>query len=343
MTDNRFETQLRAHLQKELPDRANALIGAYYTALDYLKSHVYEEIRAKEPNLTDHGPRHVANVQDNILRLLLEFPLSSDDDMPLAPISAIEMYLLAMFILFHDVGNIRQRDGHQLNIGSVFDAARGLGYAVKREKTLVLRACAAHTGKNSEGSRDTLKGVSTTEQFEGNAVNLRQLAAILRFADELAEGPQRTSEYRLAHNDYDPKSRVHHEYAAGTYPFIDRGNQRISLAFEISVDADPNDPVSQQKSLKSLLSHILTRITKLDEERRYAVHYSPLLDPFKSTVASFNFHCGENLLDFYLPQIQLDDFTVPGTTNLHKKLTGYSPAKLATDLIRRCRESKEAI
>lgn len=345
MTDNRFETQLRARLHEELPERANALTGAYDKAVDYLKSNIYEEIRAKEPNLTDHGPRHIDNVQNNILRLLPNFPLPSEGDIPPATISGIEMYFLAMFTLFHDVGNIHQRDDHHLNIGGVFDAACGLGAAIRREKTLVLRACAAHTGESSEGSLDTLKELPEVEQFEGDPVRLRQLAAILRFADELAEGPQRTSEYRLAHDDYDSKSRVYQEYASVTDVLIDRGNQRISLAFEIPVDADPNDPVGRLQSLESLLSHILTRIAKLDEERRYAVHYSPLLAPFRATIASFNFHCGEDLLDVDLPQIQLDDFTVPGTTSrsLHHDLPSYSPAELALRLLTACQEAKEAI
>ena len=183
MHDNPFEARFRQDLQREMPSRANALAGAYDTALDYLQSNIYEEIRAVEPDLSDHGSRHITNVQNNIIRLLL------DDNETRTPISAEEMYLLAMCTLFHDVGNVHGRYCHHLTIGDVFDRARDTRPQTRRERNLVLSACAAHTGENADGSRDTLKAVPEIDQFEGKRIRLRELAAILRFADELAEGP----------------------------------------------------------------------------------------------------------------------------------------------------------
>ena len=321
-----------------MPGRADALVGAYHNALEYLQRNIYEEIRAKEGDLSDHGPRHITNVQTNIINLLPETGTDTES------ITAVEMYLLGMATLFHDVGNIHKRKDHQLNIGEIFDAARGTEAATRREKTLVLRACAAHTGLSPDGSGDTLKELGQVEQFEGKRIRLRELAAILRFADELAEGPQRTSQYRLDTDDYAAESRVYHEYASVTHILIDRGNKRISLAFEISVDADDNNVAERTQSLKHLFAHILSRITKLDEERRYAVHYSPILSPFRATVASFNFHCGGDILNVELPDIRLEDFTVPGSrrTSLEEDIPEYAPHKLAADLIARCRQVKGA-
>lgn len=337
MTDHSFKTHLRTRLEQDHPHRASALVGAYANALDYLTSNIYEEIKGAESDLTDHGPRHIANVQRNILALL------NDGETPLVDTSAVELYCLAMATLFHDVGNIRERKDHHRNIGGIFDAARGTDPATKREKTLVLRACAAHTGLASHGTRDTLSELAEVEQFEGKPVRLRQLAAILRFADELAEGPQRTSAYRLQQHDYGCDSRVYQEYASITHILIDRGNRRILLAYEIPVDADDDDLQPRQKSLTSLLSHILQRIVKLDQERRYAVHYAPVLSPFKATIASFTFHCGDDLLDFGLPQIQLDDLTIPGTNtkSIEAGDPTYSPAMLAPKLIALCKEAKD--
>jgi len=337
-------------------------MAAYNKALDYLSRNVYPEIKAAEPDLTDHGPRHIDNVQQNVLRLL-----GDSDDTP-AAISGAEMYCLAMFTLFHDVGNIDGREGHHQNIGGVFDAARGTAPSVKREKTLVLRACAAHTGSAADGSLDTLKDLTEFEQFEGERVRFRELAAILRFADELAEGPQRTSEYRLQTGGYSDESQIYQEYASVTDILIDRGNNRISLAYEIPVDADPTPPpqprtlgarlsrllsmarphsgsTARQSSLASLLAYIFTRIAKLDDERRYAVHYSPLLAPFKATLAAFNFHCGDRLLDYDLPLIRLDDLTVPGTArrSLADDNPAYAPDALASRLIALCQQSKDLL
>ena len=128
-----------------------------------------------------------------------------------------------------------------------------------------------------------------------------------------------------------------------THILIDRGNRRISLAYEIGVDSNYDDSVERQESLTGLLSFILDRIVKLDEERRYAVHYAPMLSPFAATVASFNFHCGEYLLDYDLPRVRLDDFTVPGasTKSIKGQTPGFSPDELAQKLIALCNEAKE--
>lgn len=336
MIDSSFEQRLRSCLENELPDRASALLGAYAQALEYLKANIYEEIRGTEVDLTDHGPRHVANVQRNILELL------AHEEPDLQVLSASDFYCLAMSTLFHDVGNILGRIDHHQNIGGIFDAARGTDPATKREKTLVLRICGAHTGQASDGTHDTLKELNEIDHLDGKKVRLREIAAILRFADELAEGPQRTSAFRLQRDDYQVSSRVYQEYASVTHVLIDRGNGRILLAYEIPVDAGPN-PIEKQESLETLFSHIFHRVTKLDQERRYATHYAPTLSPFKATVASFTFHCGDSILDYDLPKIVLNDLTVPGENvgSIENANPVYSPETLSEQLISLCQETKE--
>ena len=335
MNDSPFEARLRTLLQREDSGQDRALMGAYETALAYLVKHVYDEIKAIQRDLTDHGLRHIRNVQQNALHLLPDPEDNSES------LSALEMYCLGMSILFHDVGNINLREDHELNIGGIFDAARGTSAEVKREKTLVLRACAAHTGKGRDGSRDTLKDLSDSEQFEGERIRLRQLATILRFADELAEGPQRTSQLRRNRDQYDPSARLYHDYASVTHVFIDRRLERIALTFEISVDQPPNARDSSEW-LKELIDYVLKRIGKLDQERRYATHYAPLLAPFKVTDVSFNFHCGEELMAVDLPALRLDNVTVPGTATvaIDTKHPQFSPSTLVPELISRCQEIK---
>ncbi|MCY4041241.1 MAG: hypothetical protein OXF72_08285 [Gammaproteobacteria bacterium] len=337
MADDAFRKHLEIHLKEDLPHKAQALMGAYDQTLSYLDDNIYAEIRAAEPDLTDHGLKHISNVQRNVLALL------QNREGGLIDISGTELYCLAMATLFHDVGNIRGRIGHHKNIGQIYDKARGTGMTIRREKTLVIRACAAHTGKTRDGSRDTLRELSEHDDFEGKPVRLRQVAAILRFADELAEGPQRTSEYRLRRDGYAADARVYQEYASVTHIHIDRGNRRISLAYEIPVD-DEEGPGQRQESLKELIAHILDRIVKLDQERRYAAHYAPVLSEFKATRASFTFHCGSGLLDFDLPDIVLDDLTIPGSDAepIEKGDPIFSPEDLAARLIEQCRQAGES-
>lgn len=335
MTDRTFRDALKERLEDELQDRAKELMAAYDDAQEKLEKEVYPEIRSSEPDLTDHGPPHIANVQRNVLDLL---PNDNGTDVGL---TGAEMYCLAMAILFHDVGNAARRTGHHRNIGAIFDFARNTHAATKREKTLVLRACAAHTGVAADGSSDTLADVPTTDHLHGKAVRLQEIAAILRFADELAEGPQRTSEYRRQQDQYERESRIYHEYASVTHILIDRDHQRILLAYEIPVD-DYTRRKPGRPTLKQLLQYTLQRIAKLEQERRYAVHYSPILSPFRTTIASFTFHCDGELLDFDIPKIHLDGLTIPGEDSrpIQRDYPQYKPGPLARQLRDICNKQR---
>ena len=145
------------------------------------------------------------------------------------------MYCLGMLILFHDVGNVFGREDHRNKVAEVFDQIRGDEPSLLHEKTLIVRATRAHTGTAQDGSRDTLKEVDEDEHLEGRRIRLRELAAVLRFADELAEGPQRTSDFMQRMQLYEPKSKKFHEYASSTNILIDRRNGRIILTYEIPI------------------------------------------------------------------------------------------------------------
>ena len=128
MRDNIFEDRLRKLLKPGESTRGEALMGAYVGARNKLIENVYDEIRGTEPNLTDHGWRHIQNVQDNAIKLLPNLDDNADT------LSPLEMYCLGMSILFHDVGNIISRKDHEQSIGGIFDAARGQSAEIRREK-----------------------------------------------------------------------------------------------------------------------------------------------------------------------------------------------------------------
>ena len=163
MSTKSFDEQLREKILEDFEeDKGRELISAYEQARSKLQQEVYPEIRGSEPNLTDHGKRHVLNVQQNVIDLL------SDDG--LKKLSGIEMYCLGMFILFHDVGNVFGREDHRDKVGGVFDQIRGRNASLLREKTLVVKATWAHTGTAQDGSNDTLKELSVSDHLEGKSL-----------------------------------------------------------------------------------------------------------------------------------------------------------------------------
>ena len=327
MSAKSFDEQLRHKVLEDFDvNKGRRLVAAYDQTQSSLVEEVYPDIRGQEPSLSDHGADHVLNVQQNAIRLL-----SSDGK--ISDLSGIEIYCLGMCILFHDVGNVYGRENHQNRIAEVFDQIRGSSTSLRREKTLIIRATQAHTGTSQDGSRDTLKEVAESDHLEGEPVRLRELATILRLADELAEGPQRTSEFMQATGLYEKESQIFHDYANITHIRIDRGTGRVVLTYEINID------VNQAGKLRDLLNFTFMRIVKLNQERQYARNYSDLLLPFKSTEVTFNFHCGSDLIDSDLSPLKLTDIVVPGepTKDLSNIDPGYSVDRIVENMIERCR------
>jgi hypothetical protein len=198
----------------------------------------------------------------------------------------------------------------------------------------VLAAACAHTGTTAEGSRDTLKDLDPSDHLNGRPVRLQELAAILRFADELAEGPQRTSDFMQTHHLYPPQNEIFHEYASVTNVFIDRGNERICLTYEIeTAPIEVESDADRDQRLRDLLTFVYRRVVKVDQERRYARYYSRSLAPFKSTSVKMNFSFRSRPLPVTLSPLQLEDKVVPGdaSTAIEELDPAYQIDRLLSD------------
>jgi diphthamide synthase subunit DPH2 len=91
-----LETITKERLVKERgQSEGEEKYALYLAARKKLLEDVLEEIKATQPGLTDHGPRHVANVLQNAHQLLGD---------KVEALSATELYCLILSILFHDVG-----------------------------------------------------------------------------------------------------------------------------------------------------------------------------------------------------------------------------------------------
>lgn len=320
-----FDEQLRTQVLKDFGDEeGRELVGRYQETQRKLERQVYPNIPAAEPGLTDHGIRHIRNVQVNVTRLLSR-------DGSVTNLSGIEMYCLGMFILFHDAANVLERKDHHRRISTIYDQIHP-EKAYRHEKSLVVRAAGAHTGKATDGSSDALKGVDEIDHLSGETVRLRQLAAVLRFADELAEGPQRTSEFMQTMGLISADSAIFHDYASRTHIFIDRGVGRVVVTYEVDVP-DVYDQTVRFEELSDFLKFAYRRVLKLDQERRYARHYADLLAPFKATEVTFNFHCGSDLVETGLEPLKLTDLVVPSRVGTDPAAIGTTDPKYEIDAL----------
>jgi hypothetical protein len=300
-----FEEKLEEKLIKTLGnDDGKSFMGRYTSAKDKSFDDIISQISGTEPDLTKHDTSHIKNVLTRVHELL------GDD---VVDLDAYEMYTLAIIVLFHDVGNIFGRKGHQTmgKVAKVYNYVRG-GNDPKwnQERLVVLQAVNAHTGKTETGEvKDTLKEVEDVSNLEnGKKIRLRELAAILRFADELEEGPNRTSMFKQTiageKGGYSLESMPFHNYSNVTNVFIDRGNSRVVLRYHIDWDSnkDPNG-----ESFKNFLKFCFTRILKLDDERKYARYYSQVLSPFKKTEVSFHFSIDNVPVELPLESLEFYD------------------------------------
>ena len=259
------------------------LMNLYDTARRKLVDEVLQRTQSAEPNLTDHTAAHVANVMDNAERLIDPAAFES----PNSTLSPVDAYALCLGIFFHDAGMAFGRTGHQHRITQVYDAILKGEDRPSHERAALHWIAGAHTGVASDGSRDTIAEVPPTLVFDGERVHAQELAAILRFADELSEGSWRTSKFATDHlGAVDAHGQVYHDYARITSTNVDRSEQRIIASYEIQLDGDSMTVTSAR--LRDLLEHVGSRIVKLDRERRYAASYSAQLAVFNRTEMTMN-------------------------------------------------------
>jgi hypothetical protein len=326
-----LETITQKRLIKELgQSKGEEKYALYLTARKKLLEDVLEEIKGAQPSLTDHGPRHIANVLRNAYTLL-----GNQVD----SLTATELYTLILSILFHDVGNILGRDGHQLNIRSIYDHVRPVvppDDPYRQEKLNLFQIVAAHCGEAADKTNDTLQFLEPSH-LDGRPVNLRSLAAILRLSDELAEGVQRTSLFMQRIHGYPEGSQIYHQYASITEVAIDRGGQRIALTYHPTIQADRQGLLLNEGGLREILQFAYKRLQKLDEERKYNKHYCSFLEPFKQVSAAFMFWVDGQPRAFGLRPLNLTDLVVPG--DKQKEIPAYDQTYTVDNIIGRIQQN----
>lgn len=308
-----IETELEKYMQKRLIDEFNEQTGTtYYSQYDvarkYLVDNIFSYIANVEPSLTDHSDKHIENVLNNVWYLI-----QGDID----KFNAIELYLLCLSVLFHDSGNINGRDGHNKKIADIYSEVVGTNSARLQEKRLVTMIVRAHCGKSKRNNPDTLIEVDEKASLFSREIKVREIAGIIRFADELAEGPQRTSDYLIKSGKINEASLIYHKYASITEVYVGKNDGRIALTYNIEIPLTDID-------LETLIRYVYKRIIKLDTERRYCKYYAPSLNNFKTTDVQINFlDEGVDIAD--LPKIQLEDKYILSEESIEEMIYGRYP------------------
>jgi hypothetical protein len=254
--------------------------------------------------LTDHGSEHIKTVIQRA-SLLLDYEGIHGG----AKLSPYEIYLLLTAIHFHDIGNILGRDNHAKKIDQMMDAVDShLGDHAERK--CIRNIAAAHGGEIND-DKDTISYLSQSEPLYGQDVRPQLLAAILRFADELADDRLRANRILQTLRVIPKESEVYHKYASCLQSVMVRPEDKlVELCFEIHLNdltkkfgkKIPGDTIEVH-----LIDEIFSRTVKMHLERMYCNRYmfptdqymSPIVDIREISVAieftKDNEHLGEQL------------------------------------------------
>ena len=272
---------------REFPVKEDNYYDKYQNITNHLKRNVYDEVNtglaanSEEQGLyTDHGKEHFDSVIYYAGQML---GLHTNKDISICTAKLVkstwvlkpyELYLLLLGIRFHDVGNIYGREDHEKNIMKVIIKFKvpHLHYdRVESKKIAIIGG--AHGGKTKSGSKDTINALPDTSRDGGiDDLNLKKIAAIIRFADEICENRQRTS---MSFADFTPEhNKIFHIYANSIISNIVK-EQVLHLEFQINHDnLHCNYFLDKDGCKQSTLENMfLERIIKTEIERRYCSRF----------------------------------------------------------------------
>lgn len=306
-----IEIIAKERLHKDATLNGDEVWSSFVLSKSELIKEVISVVGNQEPNLSDHGERHIHNVMENVGKILG----LSGNDLQLF-VTNRELIALLMSALLHDIGNIEGRKDHQNAIAKVLESLDATKVIWRKiDLKAIERICKAHTGLAPDGTRNTLGALKAqATSFLSETVRASHLAAVLRYADELAEGPQRTSMYLLRTGKYDRNSRIYHMYAKVTHVNIDYDSRTVEVDYILDID-DPmfgNTKREKKKNLKELISYTFMRASKLERERRYNRHYAPELILFNQTYIRYMFTKGMEDCEHQIEPILLNDIAVFG-------------------------------
>ena len=270
----------------DLPDR-NADYWARYTHLMAgLRENVYPHINAglsclsKSPGIyTDHGAAHF----DEVVRYAGDILRVSTNQVNLAP---YEIYLLLCAIRLHDAGNIDGREDHEKRATPMVYTYGGNIIHDSTEAVLIGSIAEAHGGRTVGGDKDTI-GTLPPDGTPVAAIicRPRQVAAIVRFADEICEHSARAARHHITANTIPEHNKLFHYYAKCIRgaAYDPKGCFKLGLSIDTKLLAEPYSLPSEGMEIcskKYFIDDVWDRISKLELERRYCNQF---LDPSLQT------------------------------------------------------------
>lgn len=245
-------------------------VSQYKNLEDYLFQDVHPEVEKLAMTvdgeyLNDHGPLHIRTVIDRASQMIGD---------PKKRLTPYEVYVLLVAIHLHDLGNVYGRKEHEKKLPEIMaEIGSRLGKDAV-ELQIIRDIAAAHGGKDPDGKNaDTVGALQPEEPFRSEAVRMQLLAAILRFADELADDTDRASKLALEIDKLPEKARIYHQYAKQLHSVrVHRDSGSIDLRFTLDSDVACRT-FEKDGQPRYLLDEVYWRTMKMHVERIYCSRF----------------------------------------------------------------------
>jgi len=263
-------------LEIELENRSKSNVDAerlwsrYRSVKDYLSVNYYRWVLMECPYYTDHGEQHIESVIQAASGLVM--PHLNQNNSLLSP---LDIFLILSGILWHDVGNVYGRSKHAERVTEMTAKIKELGFPNPDIRRLVDEISRAHQG--GEGLLiPSGKDEHCTIANNNYRVFPRELAALVRFADEISENRSRISTELLP--TVPAENRIYWEYANSISASVpDPARERVVVTIFIEQQkaferfSCPTEYAARgdSKGTLSLIEYIVCRLEKMNNERSY--------------------------------------------------------------------------
>lgn len=169
-------------IELALQDPRGSFLEKFRLMRDRLLNVEYEHWAAGFPEGNNHGPGHIGRVLE-----YLDYLVGPE---PLKHITRYELFLAMMSILYHDIGILRQREGHGDISKSLLEGDTNDAYIINSiDKEIIGAAVVSHSSSKDIGLE--FSRFSEEEIIGQNKARPRLIAALVRLADELDEDYRR--------------------------------------------------------------------------------------------------------------------------------------------------------
>jgi hypothetical protein len=177
-----MDSHLHLGIETALESSEPTFFDKYRVMKERLLNVEYEHWAAGFPEGNNHGRGHIVRVLENLNHLLGSKPLEHLDP--------YELFLTMMSVLYHDIGLLQTRKGHENLSKSLLEGDRNDAYIVNSiDKEIIAAAVVSHSS-----SKDIAKEISrfSPEEIVGtHKARPGVVAALVRLADELDEDHRR--------------------------------------------------------------------------------------------------------------------------------------------------------